>query len=275
MATSLPDSIEDCSVEQLQAYLAEREAELERTVTLAKQLEPKKQLLAKITETQEKTRNLKAEISFSRPESPPAAHSDPSSDSDVSDLLYLLGLMRGTKVISGKAVKASDRVLKQVKWAHQGLKFSFCPELLANEPTVDELPFPLLIAGELGVIMSLFNMDKAPKQVVFRLKLLEKMAYWYQRLGDCQAVTAFYSGALRNIECGRATWSTPTDELETSLLALARPRHAKQDEGDSWVSEYDQEYDSEYGNYSINSSYSPSPCAVEDKDRGLLETTKL
>ncbi len=268
MASSLPESIEDVTVEQLTDMLAEAQLDYDKQLKLSQELSGKADLVKRISETREKTKNLKAESdtvrSLCQPESP-----NSSSDGNVSDLLCLLRLMRGTKVKSGKALKASNYVLKQVKWAHQGLKFNFCPELLANEPTVDELPFPLLIAGEIGVIMSLFNLDKAPKEVVFRLKLLEKMAYWYERLGDCEAITAFYSAALRNIECGLATWSTPTDELETSLLALAHPKppvHAN--EGDSWVSDYD-------GDYSFNSSNSPTACAVEDEDRLLSEATKL
>ncbi len=161
---------------------------------------------------------------------------DPDWMDESTDPLHDLYLLRGRKPIqSGKIAKPSHYVVKQVKWAQQGLKFVFCPEFLAKEPTVDDLPFHLIVAGEIGIILSLIAKTKIPtREVVGRLKLLEKMLYWYHRGTDHTAILAFYSTVLRDIEQGQSTWSTPTNDLEVSLLAFAARKPSDASNNDTY-----------------------------------------
>ena len=144
----------------------------------------------------------------------------------------LLSSLFGKRLKSGKLVKASQRVRKQVKWAHSSIKYNYCPEFLKDEPCVDTLPMPLINAGELSTILELILAGRITKELVGRCKLLIKMNYWHHRLKSLPPVVAFYSAVLREIESGTATWSSSTAELETSLLALA-PRAPSEEKSSS------------------------------------------
>ena len=103
---------------------------------------------------------------------------------------------RTGKLKSGIFAKASQtKIVKQVLYPHAMLE---CEQVDNKEIAFNDLTFPLLVAGELKVVLS----KVSSQEKWTRLNLLKKLAYKSQYL-DQKAVLEQYAGFVNKIEKGK------------------------------------------------------------------------
>ena len=84
-----------------------------------------------------------------------------------------------------------------------------------------DLDYPLLVEGELGIILEP-SLQVSEGELVGRLLLLQKISQ-LQRVYEWSAVRDFYAAVLQRIERGMVAW----DRLDLATLELTIMLHAQ------------------------------------------------
>jgi hypothetical protein len=131
------------------------------------------------------------------------------------------GNVRGKKPVSGRLSKIENTIEKSVLWPHSKLD----PKYVANNLTYDAIDFPLLVAGELSIVL---NPTTTKEEADFRCKLVRELSYCVR---VCHWATArqFHSAILTEVERNERKWSEDSFlNLMTSTLAAQAQLQASQ-----------------------------------------------
>jgi hypothetical protein len=121
---------------------------------------------------------------------------------------------RGRKPVSGRLTKVENHIVKQVVWPHVVIE----PKFVSKSVSYDELDFPLLVAGELGIALSRGTSEQELRN---RLNLLRLLAYCYRNCG-WDTVRQFHSSALTEVERGQRQWTDNRySDITTGVLLVA------------------------------------------------------
>jgi hypothetical protein len=131
----------------------------------------------------------------------------PELDSDSAALSA-----KGKKPVSGRVAKIENTVSKQVLWPHSALD----PKYVSPHPSYDNIDYPLLVAGEIAIIL---DSRTSKEEIQFRLRLLRELSYCV-RVCRWQIARQYHSAFLTEVEREARDWSNQNfSELVTSVLA--------------------------------------------------------
>jgi len=99
-------------------------------------------------------------------------------------------------IVSGREIRVKDTVVRQLKWPHTRLDYTFS----ATEPTYNKLDPALLVAGELSIFLEVPDEER-----IARTKLLRRLIY-FSKDYTWQATRSFHETVLIEIERGQREW---------------------------------------------------------------------
>ena len=152
---------------------------------------------------------------------------------------------------SGIKDRVSEFVQVKHAYAHMGLPFEHSRQ---GKVGFHDLDYPLLVEGELGIILEP-SLQVSNGELVGRLLLLQKISQ-LQRVYEWPAVRDFYAAVLQRIERGMITW----DRLDLASLELTIMSRAQLQGSNSTA--YQRSTGRKWG-------YRPSASSVGEKVNGF------
>ena len=109
---------------------------------------------------------------------------------------------------SGKWAKSHGKIKKQELWPHISVMRKY-----VKKTTFENLDFEMFVAGETKTILSMEDEGQAKG----RLSLLCKLAHWYCRSQDWNAVKGLYEAVMDSIELGEESWTSDFSHYESMV----------------------------------------------------------
>ena len=122
--------------------------------------------------------------------------------------------IKGNKLVSGRNAKSENNISRAVTWPHSVIETKFTSDKI----TYDHIEFPLLVAGEIGIIL---DSKTSKEESTCRLTLLKLLSYGYKHC-RWSVLRQHHGATLEEIEKGTREWTDLNfSDLTTCILVAA------------------------------------------------------